>query len=128
TLPHLATLYDDLLGPSAPSYQGSVTDDLLPASRTWRLAPPDEPGLARAVAAEVARVGGEAPDPGAPLPEVLRGAIRETRRHLGGADLVEVGVGCETCHGGAAEHAADPEVLPSFELRSPLVRAVPPGG
>jgi predicted CXXCH cytochrome family protein len=128
TLPQLATLYDDLIGPGAASYQGRITDNLLPASRTWRIVPLDEPGLAHAVAGEVAWIGGAAADAGEPLRKALDRAIVETRTHLGGRDLVEVGVGCETCHGGAAEHAAHPAVRPSFELRSPLLRAVPPDG
>lgn len=128
TLPSITMFYDELLGPAAPSYQGKLTDDLLPPSRLWRLDPRDRHGLAFAVSQEVGRIGGTAPDPAAPLPTVLRKAIVETRTHLGGGDLVEVGVGCEACHGGAAEHVADPTLLPSFELRSPLVRAVGPGG
>jgi len=129
TLPQLAMLYDDLIGPGAPSYQGHITDDLLPASRAWRFTPLDEAGLVRAVSGEVARIGGApAEDDREPLRGALERAIRETRRHLDGGDLVEVGVGCETCHGGSAEHAARPAVRPSFEPRSPLLRAVPPDG
>jgi predicted CXXCH cytochrome family protein len=124
TLPAITMLYDELLGPGAPSYQGRLGDDLLPRSRKWRVAPLDEAGLAYAIADEVVRIGGSAPNLSEPFPKVLRQAIEATRTHLGGGDLVEVGVGCETCHGGAAEHVADPAVLPSFELRSPLVRAV----
>lgn len=128
TLPSLAMYYDELLGPGAPSYQGKLTDALLPASRLWRLEAIDRPGLAAAVADEVARIGGANLDPSAPLSTVLRSAIVETRKHLGGADLVEIGVGCEACHGGAAEHVADSSVLPTFELRSSLVRAIGPNG
>ncbi|MDQ3368512.1 MAG: hypothetical protein M3680_24050 [Myxococcota bacterium] len=126
TLPSITMLYDELIGPGAPAYQGRLSDHLLPTSRLWRVTPVDRPGLAAAVSQEVARIGGTAPDVTEPLPAILRSAIAETRRHLGGEDLVEVGVGCEACHGGAAEHAADPGVLPSFELRSPLLRAVAP--
>lgn len=128
TLPSLAMYYDELIGRGAPSYQGKLTDALLPPSRLWRLQPLDRQGLAAAVADEVERIGGTPLDASAPLPDVLRSAIAQTRRHLGGADLVEVGVGCESCHGGAAEHVADSSVLPSFELRSPLVRAIGPNG
>src|SRR5689334_22867156 len=50
TLPQLSMRYDDLLGPLAPAvYQGTFTDNLLPATRALRLVPLDEPGLARAV-------------------------------------------------------------------------------
>jgi predicted CXXCH cytochrome family protein len=128
TLPQLAMLYDDLAGPGAAPYQGTITDDIMPASRMLRFVALDEPGLSRAVAGEVARIGGAPAPDGAPLAQALGQAIRETRSHLGGRDLVEVGVGCETCHGGAAEHAARPAVRPLFEPRSPLLRAVPPEG
>ncbi len=126
TLPSIAMLYDELLGPGAPSYQGRLTDDLLPPSRMWSVASVDQQGLAHAIASEVARIGGTALNTAEPFPNLLRRAIGETRTHLGGGDLVEVGVGCEACHGGAAEHVADPRFLPSFELRSPVVRAVAP--
>ena len=126
TFPSIAMLYDELLGAGAPPYQGKLSDHLLPPSRIWRVVPTDQPGLARAIAGEVARIGGQAPDVGEPFPQLLRRAIAETRIHFGGGDLVEVGVGCEACHGGAAEHVVDPKVLPSFELRSPLVRAIAP--
>ena len=42
------------------------------------------------------------------VPEGLAQAIAETRTNLGGGDLVELGVGCEACHNGAAEHVSDP--------------------
>jgi len=126
TMPSLELLYGDLIGPGAPVYQGRVTSELIPPSRAWTIAPVDEQGLAYAVAHEVSRIGGSAMSPAEPLVNVLRRAVAETRSHFGGDDLVEVGVGCEACHGGAAEHAADPAVLPSFALRSPLVRAIAP--
>jgi predicted CXXCH cytochrome family protein len=39
---------------------------------------------------------------------------------------VEVGIGCEACHGGAAAHVANPDHLPSFQPRSPLLDVGPP--
>jgi predicted CXXCH cytochrome family protein len=126
TIPQLTLLYDDLRGPGAAPYQGRVSDDLVPADRTWRVEPIDVDGLKRAIADEIERIGGAPPDPAAPLADVLDAAIPEARRALGAGDLVEIGVGCESCHGGAAEHVDDPALRPTFELRSPLVRAVPP--
>lgn len=125
TLPAITMFYDDLAGPDAPAYQGR-TSEFLPPTRTWRLEPLDQRALASAIADEVERIGGKALDLEQPLATFLRQAIGETRTYFGGADLIEVGIGCEACHGGAAEHVAAPEVLPSFELRSSLVRAVPP--
>lgn len=129
TLPQLSMLYADLLGPLAPAvYQGSFTDNLLPAARAWRLAPVDAAGLARAVGDEITRIGGPAARAGEPLQAALGRGVRETRVHLGEVDFVELGVGCEACHGGAAEHVAAPEVLPAFEPRSPLLKVTPPEG
>jgi hypothetical protein len=127
TLPQLVTLYDALLAPEVPGlYQGTYTDNLLPANRAWRVTAVDDKGLAHAVADEVARAGGTVPV--AAMRTTVARAIGETRRHLGEKDFVELGIGCETCHGGSAEHAATPEVAPAFEPRSPLLRAAPPPG
>lgn len=126
TLPLLSLLYDDLRGPGARGYQGSVTDDLLPPDRMWRLEVLDAAGLMRAVDRDLARLGAAPPPPGAALSDVLDQAIDATRQKLAGRHLVEVGIGCEACHGGAAAHVANPDHLPSFQPRSPLVRFRPP--
>jgi predicted CXXCH cytochrome family protein len=129
TLPYLTLLYDDLHGPGAGSYQGSVSDDLLPASRTWTIAASDEAGLKQVIGHEIERLSGPAPElEGASLGEMLAAVIRVTRRRLHAGHLVEVGIGCEACHGGAREHADDPEVLPTFEIKSPLIEIRRPSG
>ncbi len=124
TVPLLALVYDDLRGGGARAYQGSVTDDLLPGDRMWTLEVTDRDGLARAIDQELSRLGA-APARGG-LDDVLDHAIEATRQRLDGDHLVEVGIGCEACHGGAAAHVANPDHLPSFEPRSPLVRFRPP--
>jgi predicted CXXCH cytochrome family protein len=60
--------------------------------------------------------------------KLLRWAAGSTHRRFDQRHLVEVGIGCEACHLGSAQHVADPHVRPSFEPRSPFLRALPPGG
>ncbi|MCW5804943.1 MAG: hypothetical protein KIT31_21415 [Deltaproteobacteria bacterium] len=124
TIPQVSLLHAAVLGGSPGTYQATYTDNQLPPDRTSRLVAADEAGLAAAISAEVTRIGGVPAARGSLSGALIHGA-RETRRHLGEADFVELGVGCESCHNGAAEHAADPDVAPAFELRSPLVRTVP---
>ena len=126
TLPTIDYLFDDLYGPSFPSYQGKVSDHLLPPDRDWTSSATDANGLAHAISDEIEFVGGQRPDDGASLRAVLRDAAGAMRKHLGEQQLVEVGIGCEACHGGAAQHARDPHLLPSFEPKSALL-AVTPG-
>jgi hypothetical protein len=99
TLPYLVLAYDDLLGPGAAAYQGSVQDGLLPPERRWQARVKDVAGLKRAVVAEVQHLGDELPaalrDPSTPLESVLATAIEATRHELGGEHVVELGVGCE---------------------------------
>ena len=54
--------------------------------------------------------------------------IRELRSHFGARNFVEVGIGCEACHGGSREHVADPRVHPDFAPRSPFLAARPEAG
>jgi predicted CXXCH cytochrome family protein len=126
TLPTVDYLLDDIYGQKLPSYQGKVSDHLMPPSRDWISTATDEHGLAAALDDEIGFVGGERPGDDAPLHDVLRAGALALRKHLGEKQLVEVGIGCEACHGGAAGHAADPHVLPSMEPRS-AVLAVTPG-
>jgi predicted CXXCH cytochrome family protein len=120
TLPYFTLLYDDLLGPSAPSYQGSVSDDLLPLNRAlaWRIK--EEGALRAAVSTEVQVLGARA-TAAVTSTDLLRSVAIETRRRLEAEHFVEVGIGCEACHGGAREHTLDPEVRPTFEPRSSAV-------
>ena len=54
---------------------------------------------------------------------LLGRTIARTRDHFTGTRLVEVGIGCESCHGGSKAHAANPAEKPTFEPRAPFLRA-----
>jgi predicted CXXCH cytochrome family protein len=125
TTPHLVTAYDNL-APGGPKYQGSVSEGLLPAARTWAYRTTDPTALRAELGRELGLLGEEAP--GGSIDETLRAAARATRRHFDQRHLVEVGIGCEACHNGSREHAADPRVKPSFEVRSSLFRVTPAAG
>lgn len=119
TLPYFSYLFDDLLGPGAAGYQGTLSDDLLPPSRRSQVLAMDPHGLDASVTAEIELLGGVVPQDAEPSTrELLAAAITTTRRKLAPEHLVEIGIGCESCHGGSAEHADDPSILPSFEPRA----------
>jgi len=125
TLPYVTLLYDDLYGRRLPGYQGKVTDHLLPPARSWRAIATDAAALAREIDGEIATLGATPPPDGAPLRRVLHDAAIATRKRLRTSHLVEVGIGCEACHGGAAAHARDPKVEPTFEPTSPVLHVAP---
>ncbi|RYZ03675.1 MAG: hypothetical protein EOO73_26825 [Myxococcales bacterium] len=117
TAPQVVALYDELYGAKAPSYQGSASNEL-PASKAFRYVVDDAAGLRQALAGELALLGARGS-----LPEnerhALEIAISNTRERFGEAHLVELGVGCESCHGGSRAHAEAPHRFdPSFALRS----------
>jgi predicted CXXCH cytochrome family protein len=134
TNPWFDAAWGTLYGAGAPTYQGEMVDRLLPAARRWSLEITDEDGLRAAVADELAAIGagGDATRAGGEGEEggraVLRDGIRELRGRLEARHFVELGVGCESCHGGSRGHADDPSVLPDFAPRSPFLRARPPEG
>jgi predicted CXXCH cytochrome family protein len=75
----------------------------------------DEDAFLAALAPEMDRIGGA----------ILHGrgddlielAISSTRSAFGGKDLIEVGIGCESCHNGSKAHARDPKVKTSLVPR-----------
>ncbi len=120
TLPQVTMLLDDLAGPGAPSFQGSVSDDLLPPQRAARARVTSEPGMLQALAEELSFVGGiEARLSGLKAQDALGRSIHAVERGLEGRHLIEEGIGCEACHGGAAEHVKDPSLHPSYDVLSP---------
>jgi predicted CXXCH cytochrome family protein len=119
TEPYLLDLLGTLAGPSTPPYQGELVDTLLPADRRWSYAVSDDAQAARAVAREVSSLGGK-PAGGAAKDELDR-AVKVTRAMFDEKHLTELGIGCESCHGGSAEHVRVPEVRPSLTPRAPFL-------
>jgi predicted CXXCH cytochrome family protein len=121
TAPLLSTILGELSGPGTPPYQGEVVDRLLPDERRWHLQISDERSLSAALGDELHRlgVGGDA---------TPRHLVDVTRARFGARHLVEVGIGCESCHGGSRAHVENFNLAPSFELKSPFLRQQPAAG
>ena len=124
-------LYEQAETPGrAPGYQGEVVDKLLPPDRRFRFDIVGERALVDAVDAEVTVVGGtpfvaQAPAAAGRPDETLKHGIHELRGRFAARHFVEVGIGCEACHGGSREHVDDPRVLPDFAPRSAFLQARP---
>src|SRR5207302_1334259 len=106
--------------PKLGPYQGEVVDPLLPVERRARYDVTDATALHRAVADELAVLGArtKTQEPG----ELLRA----TRAKFDGSHLVEVGIGCESCHGGSVEHVQHNATKPSYEPRAAFLRVSAP--
>jgi predicted CXXCH cytochrome family protein len=126
TVPYFSTLFDDLQDRRA-SYQGSVSNHLLPVSRRWEVVATNRVGLVRALREEIEFLGGDGSGVSA-LEDGLSRAIETTRERFRPEHFVEVGIGCESCHGGSRQHAADPRLRPTFEVRSDIVGERPVSG
>ncbi len=129
TIPEMDRLLGAIADPRTPAYQGQQVDGWLPEERRARVRVTDSSAFSRAVDDEIAHLGrGRVPGaggtwskPGRPEPPrgtgaapIARRAVDVVREAFDGGALIEVGIGCEACHGGAREHALDPRVRPSF--------------
>jgi predicted CXXCH cytochrome family protein len=124
TAPLFDSLWGELHGPGAPGYQGEVVDRVLPRERRSSLVVTDSDGLGEALRAEIERVSGMRPaarDPHA----LLATAASTLRSRLVPEQLVEVGIGCESCHGGSRAHVERNGVLPSFTPRASFLSVRP---
>jgi predicted CXXCH cytochrome family protein len=121
TVPYLSTILGALAGPGTPPYQGEIVDTLLPPERRAALEVTDGAGLARALRREITTLHGPPPSSD-DVTAIAREAVRTTRARFGAAQLLEVGIGCESCHGGSREHVLHSGTRPSFTPRSPFLR------
>jgi predicted CXXCH cytochrome family protein len=140
TVPEMDRLLGAIAGPRAPSYQGQQVDRWLPVERRWHVGVTDDGAFASAAEAEIARLGGVAAgagegaqtrdvrgEPSSPrAPGLARRALDVVRSGFDGDALIEVGIGCEACHGGSREHARDPRLRPSFTAVAPWLEVTPP--
>jgi predicted CXXCH cytochrome family protein len=125
TVPEMDRLLGAIAGPSAPGYQGEQVDRWLPAERRDEVRVTDAAGFASAAAEEIARLGGVAARGDEPA-AVARHTASVVRAGFDGGALLEVGIGCEACHGGAREHTEDPRVHPSLTPVAPWLQVSSP--
>ena len=124
TAPYLSSMLGALAGPDAKPYQGEVVDALLPPDRRARFEVTEEDGLRDAVSAEISFLHGSTEKLAIKnVQTALISAVEATRADFWQRDLVEVGIGCESCHGGSREHVKNPSVKPSFVPHASFVRA-----
>ncbi len=107
TAPQFVALYDELFGPGAQAYQGSASNES-PADKAFKYVIDDAAGLRDELTRELHLLGAEGSLPENPR-HALDVAISNTRERFSESALVELGVGCESCHGGARAHAQDPQ-------------------
>lgn len=128
TIPEMDRLLGAIAGGRARPYQGETVDGWLPRDRRARVRVIDEPAFDRAAGAEMAFLGGRQPGYTEDARALARTAIDVVRAGFDGAALVEVGIGCEACHGGGREHAEHPNVRTSMVPTAPWLDVGLPGG
>jgi len=127
TAPSFVALYDELRGPGAPAYQGSASNEL-PPDKAFKYVIDDAEGLRRELSRELRGLGavGKLPDD---AEHALDVAISNTRERFAEHALVELGVGCESCHGGGRRHAQSPQRGNiSFAVQSSFMHVEAPSG
>jgi predicted CXXCH cytochrome family protein len=131
TAPALSLLLDDIYGQygeRAHSYQGSASVEL-PDDKRPRYVVSDEPALKAALATELGQLGQAREIANYGLKRALTVSIDSTRDAFDEQHLVELGIGCEACHGGAREHTQNPgAVRPTLSLRSDFLRVTTAAG
>ncbi|MDP9035503.1 MAG: hypothetical protein M3O50_11915 [Myxococcota bacterium] len=121
TVPELDRFLGAIGGPGARPYQGETVDRWLPLDRRIGVRVSDERAFARVLNVELARLGSPAASGGSRA--MARAAIESVRRGFDGGALVEVGIGCEACHGGSREHALDPTRRTSWVPTAPWIES-----
>lgn len=117
TAPQFVAWYDELFGRNSPGYQGSASNEL-PDDKAFRYVVDDAEQLRVELERELHLLGARGRLPENPK-HALQIAMSNTRERFDEQALVELGVGCESCHGGARAHATAPQAArTSFAAQS----------
>jgi predicted CXXCH cytochrome family protein len=114
TVPEIDRLLGAVAGPEARAYQGEQVERWLAEDRRAHVRVLDETAFGGVIGAESLRLGGAGSIAGGDARVDARKAIDAVRAGFDGRALVEVGIGCEACHGGAQEHVHSPSTRPSL--------------
>jgi len=129
TIPEIDRLLSSIAGPRARPYQGESVEPWLPSDRRAIARVLDERGFAQVASEEASRVLGHKVELGSNVREAALEAIDDLREGFDGSALLEVGIGCEACHGGGRQHALDPSIRMALMPTAPwLDFALPHGG
>jgi hypothetical protein len=118
TVPEMDRLLGAIAGTKSRRYQGEQVDRWLAPDRRARVRVTDMGAFAGAAAEEAHHLGGTLAD-ASDAARVAQGAIEVVRSRFDGGSLIEVGIGCEACHGGARAHSLDPRVRASLVPKAP---------
>lgn len=122
TEPYLTTLYRELAGPKGQGYQGNFVDLTLPKEKRAKVIVTDSAKLIEAMTKEIQFLKSGITIKNGAVTDVAAEAAKQTRNHFNQSHLLEVGIGCESCHGGGKEHALHPEVSMSLEPQSSFLK------
>jgi predicted CXXCH cytochrome family protein len=125
TVPEVDRLLGAVAGPGARAYQGEQVDRWLPERTRHAAHVTDDAAFERVVSDEVVRLGGT-PAAHGDAAAVAVHAIDVVRAGFDGGALVEQGIGCEACHGGARDHARDPTVRAPLSPSASWLEVTPP--
>lgn len=134
TSPRFSRSWGDVIE-NAPGYQANFVDRRLPADLQWSHRVEDAAGFNEALLDEIDFLRDTEDSPQRQVharqvdDRLVAHAIQTSRNELRARHLVDVGIGCESCHHGSAQHAAEPRnVVPTFEPRSDFLSFGPDDG
>ncbi len=124
TPPYFSIALGVLAGKEARPYQGEVVDTLLPPYRRAQFEVTGEEAVRAALTNEIGHLHNRGPEDDRSLSftDTALKAVNATRANFDEKHLLEVGIGCEACHGGSREHVQNTNIKPSFSPRAPGLR------
>ncbi|MFO0658628.1 MAG: hypothetical protein U0165_02160 [Polyangiaceae bacterium] len=115
----LSTSLGWLGGPNGARYQGAVFESTLPLSKQRWPSISNHDEFQKALQNELAHYSKDSLE--GDDRSITKQAVSSLRKNIDGDHLLEVGIGCESCHLGSKEHVAMPSVLPTFKPSAPYL-------
>lgn len=128
TVPRFDRFWGEFAGDQAPSYQGVAVDRILPTDLRFAYKVTGSLKFRTEIAREESLVSSSHRRPAADDQSAARRGALTLMTAFMGKDVVEEGIGCESCHGGCREHAHDPKVRTSYAPKADFLAVTPSSG